>query len=80
MKMGVYGPQFFHRVVGLELCPITTDREGREVDPSFCTKRLMKQVEVHHGGGHADTHDCRAQNLFVLYKEHHRRLKKHKRR
>ena len=75
VKLGRRGMIFFHRLVGLEVCPVTTDREGFEVEFSWATAQNHKQFEIHHGR-EGDTHDCRAHNLFVLYKEHHRRLKK----
>jgi hypothetical protein len=78
VKLGKHGTVFFHRLVGLEVCPVTTDREGFEVDFSWATAQNHKQFEIHHGV-EGDTHNCRALNLFVLYKEHHRRLKKGRR-
>ena len=68
----------YHRVVGLKLCPCTTDHEGWEVDP------FMVQIggltdglddtfwEVHH-----DNHDVRDNsvgNLFTLWWEVHQQL------
>ena len=78
VKLGGHGVKFLHRVVALNICPVMTDRRGRERDPFFVTLPQCNQFEVHHGR-EGDTHDCRAGNLFVLYKEHHRRLKKHRR-
>ena len=68
----------YHRVVGLELCPCTTDREGWEVDPFMVqmgglTDGLYDQFwEVHH-----DNHDVRDNsvgNLFTLWWQVHQQL------
>ena len=64
---------YYHRLVGLSVCPCTTDAEGAEVEPYFVEPSRAKRYEVHHGRP-KDTHDCRCGNLFVLLKEHHREL------
>ena len=68
----------YHRLVGLSVCPCTTDSEGYEVDPftvklGGLTEGLYDSFwEVHHGN--ASTRDNTAGNLFTLWWEVHRRL------
>ena len=61
----------YHRVVGLCVCPCSTDGEGYEVDPFFVqlgglTQQLWDNFwEVHHGNWNARNNT--AGNLFVLW-------------
>ena len=70
----------YHCVVGLSVCPCSTDEEGYEVDPFFVqlgglTQRLWDNFwEVHHGNW--DARDNTAGNLFVLWHDHHRPLQR----
>ena len=66
---------YYHRVVGLTVCPCTTDEVGQEVEPFFVDPAWEGWWEVHHGKP-KDTHDCRAGNLFTLWWLHHRHLAK----
>lgn len=75
MCLGKKKTVYLHRVVGLSVCPVTTDREGFEIEPYFATLADMHQYEVHHGHYEVyGTHDCRHEALFPLWKEYHRSL------
>jgi len=75
VTLGAGRASFYHRVVAFEINPCTTDCLGRNIEPFFVEPVDAKKFEIHHGLPR-DTHNCVAANLFVLYKEHHRSLKK----
>ena len=60
---------YYHRLVALSVCPCTTDG----VEPYFLTPDWFPYYEIHHGIA-GDTHNCMAENLFVLWWAHHRSL------
>ena len=68
----------YHRVVGLKLCPCTTDHEGMGVDPFFVligglTDGLYDTFwEVHHANH--DVRDNSVGNLFTLWWQVHQQL------
>ncbi len=70
----------YHRVVGLKLCPCTSDELGAEVEPfqvrlgQLTGGRSEKTWEVHHGDD--NTRNNAVANLFTLFKVLHTRLKR----
>ena len=70
----------YHRVVGLAVCPCTTDEAGYEVDPFFVklgglTEGLWDGFwEVHHSNW--NPRDNTSGNLFTLWHSYHRRLRR----
>jgi hypothetical protein len=71
---------YVHRILGLSVCPVTTDRKGKEIEPFFATVSNMHLFEVHHGHDEVSgTHDLRHDCLFPLYKEYHRTLSRPRR-
>ena len=75
MTIGQCKSVYLHRIVGLSVCPITTDIQGYEVDPYFATVADMRNYQVHHGNCEVSgTHDCRAQCLFPLWSKYHSTL------
>lgn len=74
MALGKNKTVYYHRVVALSVCPVTTGKWGDEVEWYFADTGNMHRFEVHHGN--PGTHDCRAHSLFVLWKEHHRSLRR----
>ena len=75
MALGKCKSVYLHRVVGLSVCPITTDSEGYTVDPYFATLDNMRSFDVHHGNCEiSGTHDCRHDCLFPLWKKYHQSL------
>ena len=75
MCLGKSNCAYYHRVVGLAVCPCTTDEEGWEIDPYFLTPDWFPWYEVHHGQP-KDTHNCKAGNLFPLWWLYHRSLER----
>ena len=69
---------YYHRAIAMTLCPVMSDEEGCELGDPFWVEGLEagKAFEVHHADG--NTHNCSVANLFVLYKAHHRALKRKK--
>ena len=68
----------YHRVVGLKLCPCTTDHEGWGVDPFMVQiGGLADGLYDHFWEVHHDNHDVRDNsvgNLFTLWWEIHQQL------
>ena len=73
----------YHRLVGLSVCPCTTDSHGYECDPfrvrlGDLTLGLYDDFwEVHHGNG--NPRDNTAGNLYTLWWEVHSRLPRDRR-
>ena len=66
--------QYFHRLVGMSVTPLCTDKQGRIVEPRFLGADEVHLFEVHHGDD--DVKFCVSDSLHVLHPQYHRSLER----